>query len=265
VVLYHVNHREKMRYAPYDANGKIRKAELARFNRFMRDGNGKKARVGKMHPRLASLFYIVALHYASQGKQVEVISGYRPDAKNPRSPHRRGLAVDFRVRGVPNRELMEYLRTRFQRVGVGYYPNSVFVHFDVRQKSAFWIDYSGPGEDPIYSEDPLGDLKSGRAETYKPSKREKPAGDAEGRAGAGEDAPPPGLESDAPDEDTEPAPPAEDPAEKGTQEKKLKEKQKTKQKKEKKEPEENEKKEEKGAGNPEARAKDNGGIGTTAG
>jgi hypothetical protein len=33
---------------------------------------------------------------------------------------------------------------------VGYYPNSTFVHVDVRAASAYWVDRSGPGEKPNY-------------------------------------------------------------------------------------------------------------------
>ena len=58
----------------------------------------------------------------------------------------KGLACDFRVEGVKTTELRDYLRATFDKVGVGYYPNSTFVHLDVRKdRSAFWIDYSGPG------------------------------------------------------------------------------------------------------------------------
>ena len=206
VTMYHVNHRETMSYRPYDATGKLRKTELQRFNRFMRDGSGKGGRVGKMHPRLATLFYRVARHFTSQGKRVEVISGYRPAARNSRSPHRKGLAVDFRVKGVSNAALRDYLRKSYDKVGVGYYPNSVFVHFDVRQKSAFWIDYSGPGQEGEYSADPVADLRSGRAEKYKPSKAEPPAADDDARAGTGEDGPPPGVETAEPPRKAEPAP-----------------------------------------------------------
>ena len=31
-------------------------------------------------------------------------------------------------------------------VGVGIYPTSQFVHVDVRPRSYFWIDNSGPGK-----------------------------------------------------------------------------------------------------------------------
>jgi uncharacterized protein YcbK (DUF882 family) len=208
VSLYHLNHHETMVYRPYDARGRLRPPELRRFNRFMRDGKG---RVGRMHPRLATLFYRVAQHYAVQ--RIEVISGYRPDARNPRSPHRKGLAVDFRVQGVRNAELRDYLRKAYDKVGVGYYPNSVFVHFDVRQRSAFWIDYSGPGEEAVYSPDPDGDLRSGRADTWKPPKKQPASAPADDTALAGEDGPPPGQEAKEPPRRAEPAPAEEDEAE----------------------------------------------------
>jgi hypothetical protein len=38
----------------------------------------------------------------------------------------------------------------FKNVGVGFYPNSLFVHFDVREKNAYWIDLSSPGRRPSY-------------------------------------------------------------------------------------------------------------------
>jgi hypothetical protein len=33
-------------------------------------------------------------------------------------------------------------------VGVGYYPNSSFLHLDVRACPMQWVDYAGPGEAP---------------------------------------------------------------------------------------------------------------------
>ena len=58
-----------------------------------------------------------------------------------------GKAVDFRVTGVPNEVVRDFCRT-LKNTGCGYYPNSTFVHLDVRESSAFWIDYSKPGEPP---------------------------------------------------------------------------------------------------------------------
>jgi Bacterial protein of unknown function (DUF882) len=99
-----------------------------------------------------------------------VIAGYRApkiakEKGNPRSPHKQGLACDFKLDGVALPTLRDYLRSSFDKVGVGYYPNAGFVHLDVgRKKSAFWIDYSHPGESAKYSPDAPGDVKSGRAD-----------------------------------------------------------------------------------------------------
>jgi hypothetical protein len=39
------------------------------------------------------------------------------------------------------------------QVGVGYYPNSSFVHVDVRSQNTQWVDRSSPGERPEYDHD----------------------------------------------------------------------------------------------------------------
>jgi len=36
------------------------------------------------------------------------------------------------------------------KVGVGYYPRGSFVHVDVRSKAVYWVDWSRPGEPPLY-------------------------------------------------------------------------------------------------------------------
>jgi hypothetical protein len=60
-----------------------------------------------------------------------------------------GAAIDMRIEGVSNRVLRDYLR-HFDDVGVGYYPNSQFVHFDVRDTNAYWVDLSSPGQRAAY-------------------------------------------------------------------------------------------------------------------
>lgn len=39
-------------------------------------------------------------------------------------------------------------------MGVGYYPRSTFVHLDVRDRSAYWVDRSRPGQAPQYQRQP---------------------------------------------------------------------------------------------------------------
>jgi LysM repeat protein len=81
------------------------------------------------------------------GRQIWVVSGYRKSSYFTDSRHKDSAAVDFSVVGVPNSVLRQYLLL-FDDVGVGYYPNSSFVHLDVRGCAMQWVDYAGPGEAP---------------------------------------------------------------------------------------------------------------------
>ncbi|MFL5305730.1 MAG: YcbK family protein [Polyangia bacterium] len=190
VVLYHVNWRETMPLKLRDAHGRPVKGLQRRFDHLLRCHHTNTQH--KMDPRLMRLLYTTGHHWP--GRRLEIVSGYRNPtvAKNPHSPHMQGLACDFRVEGVKTAELRDYLRRNFEKVGVGYYPNSSFVHLDVRKdKSAFWIDYSGPGERSIYSATPDQDLKNGRADSYHPTKIDTswadappPPPDPDGRAPA---------------------------------------------------------------------------------
>ena len=110
---------------------------------------------GQTHPvdgRLLSLLGIVSDHFGS--RRIDIISGFRPYSPTqytPHSNHNIGHAVDFRVEGVPNEVVRDFCRT-LHNTGVGYYPNSVFVHMDSRTSPAYWIDYSKPGEPPKYDQ-----------------------------------------------------------------------------------------------------------------
>jgi uncharacterized protein YcbK (DUF882 family) len=169
VVLYAVNQRETLPLKLRDAHGRPVKGLQRRFDHFLRCHHTNTQH--KMDPRLMKLLFQTGHHWP--GRRLEIVSGYRHPtvAKNPHSPHMKGLACDFRVEGVKTAELRDYLRRTFEKVGVGYYPNSSFVHLDVRKdRSAFWIDYSGPGDRAIYSATPDADLRDGRADSYHPTK-----------------------------------------------------------------------------------------------
>lgn len=81
------------------------------------------------------------------GRPLFVVSGYRAQSYYSDSRHRHSAAVDFSIVGVRNADLRNYLLT-LSNVGVGYYPNSSFVHLDVRNENTAWVDYAGPGEPP---------------------------------------------------------------------------------------------------------------------
>ncbi len=91
-----------------------------------------------------------AVAHRFQGKPISLVSGYRPQSRG--SLHQSARALDLRVLGVPNEELVAFCKT-LPDTGCGYYPNSSFVHFDVRNPGTgvvSWIDASGPGESPRY-------------------------------------------------------------------------------------------------------------------
>ena len=96
-------------------------------------------------PRLIKLLVKVSDKFGS--RPIRIVSGYRTRSFFQDSRHKSSHAVDFSIPGVDNVTVRDYLRT-LDSVGVGYYPNSSFVHLDVRDTSTYWVDYAGPGEPP---------------------------------------------------------------------------------------------------------------------
>jgi uncharacterized protein YcbK (DUF882 family) len=157
-------------------------------------------------PRVLALLGVVSNHFG--GRRIEVISGFRPytpTQHTAHSNHNIGKAVDFRVVGVPNEVVRDFCRT-LHNVGCGYYPNSTFVHMDTRASSAFWIDYSRPGETPRY-DSPNGNPDEGTSDVGEEARVPPPAQDSDGMPEVEDVAPgaappvvaPPGANGDAPE------------------------------------------------------------------
>ena len=90
----------------------------------------------------------IAHHF--EGRAISVVSGYRPQSRG--SQHQTARALDLRVAGVSNEDLVAFCKT-LTDTACGYYPNSSFVHVDVRNPgtgSVRWIDASGPHESARY-------------------------------------------------------------------------------------------------------------------
>lgn len=112
-------------------------------------------RVKLVNPRL--LWVLQKIADAFPHRAIYVYSGYRPHSEKAggqghQSKHGEGRAMDIQVHGVRNESLFQFCR-KLDDVGCGYYPNSKFVHVDVRRPGtghAFWIDISGPGEPSHY-------------------------------------------------------------------------------------------------------------------
>ena len=114
-----------------------------RFHSFLRDHHTNQAT--QMDARLVDVLCRVARRFSAE--RVDVVSGYRSPKYNlmlrkkgrevaRQSQHTEGNAVDFRVRGVPTRRLLQFVRS-LRIGGVGYYPHSQFVHSDTG-RIRFW-------------------------------------------------------------------------------------------------------------------------------
>ncbi|MGB0679011.1 MAG: YcbK family protein, partial [Polyangiales bacterium] len=95
-----------------------------------------------VHPRLLMLLYRAVRRF--RAPYLYLVSGYRVARSRSTSRHRFGRAADVVLPGVSLTRLAAFFR-RQGFVGVGLYPQSAFVHIDVRHQSAFWIDRSAPG------------------------------------------------------------------------------------------------------------------------
>lgn len=124
-----------------DKKGRLREEAAKAVSRLL-GATGKRP---PMDPRLIRLLAQVSDRFG--GRPIRIVSGYRTQSYYDDSRHKVSRAVDFSIPGVPNSVVRDYLRT-LRNVGVGYYPNSSFVHLDVRDGAAYWVDYAGPGEPP---------------------------------------------------------------------------------------------------------------------
>jgi hypothetical protein len=117
---------------------------------------GKKATIApgiaRIDGQLVERLGKVAEHFRKNdvALKLRVVSGYRPTSAG--SYHATGRAIDFAIEGIKNEDIVAICKT-LADTGCGYYPNSSFVHMDVRAPGTghvTWIDASGPGEAPNY-------------------------------------------------------------------------------------------------------------------
>lgn len=147
---YRVSTRQRTRIRLVDRRGRAPRAAIQRLALVMRPRDARpRERFDNPPARLLEVLARISDHFG--GRVVHVVSGFRHAGGYTResSQHTHGHAIDIRIDGVPNTELRDYVRT-FDRVGVGYYPRSTFVHIDVRDRSTYWVDWSRPGEAPRY-------------------------------------------------------------------------------------------------------------------
>lgn len=149
VTLYRHALERRFRVRLVDPRGRARRAAIRRLQELMRPQGARS--LGPAPPaRLLEILARISDHFG--GRTVTIVSGYRTAGGNTleSSQHTRGHALDIRIQGVPPHALRDYVRATFDRVGVGYYPRTGFVHVDVRDRSAYWVDWSRRGEAPRY-------------------------------------------------------------------------------------------------------------------
>jgi uncharacterized protein YcbK (DUF882 family) len=138
--------QESLSVRLFDKRGKPDPKARARLGRFLRDRESNETK--PPNTRLMRVLADLADHF--NGRTIVVLSAFRSDeAGNGSSRHMTGEAIDLRIEGVPNELLRDYCLT-LSKVGVGYYPRSSFLHIDVRSKAVYWVDWSRPGEPPLY-------------------------------------------------------------------------------------------------------------------
>jgi len=135
LTFYHTHTDERLAITYY-ADGDYLRDALTQIDVFLRD-----FRTGESHAIDQSLLdTLFSLCHQLDGGVFEVISGYRSPATNARlaassvgvsasSLHMQGRAVDVRLNGVDTR-LLRTAALELRAGGVGYYPESDFVHLD---------------------------------------------------------------------------------------------------------------------------------------
>jgi len=135
---FHNLHTDEKLHVNYLHDGKYDRAACAKLNHILRDHYS-----GDVYPmdlRLFDLLHDVQKKTGHEGT-IEVISGYRSPQTNmmlvrssdgvaTHSYHTKGMAIDVRMQGVSLPHLHK-VAAAMRRGGVGYYPDSEFVHMDV--------------------------------------------------------------------------------------------------------------------------------------
>jgi uncharacterized protein YcbK (DUF882 family) len=138
LVLTTINRGESLAIPACSDDGGFSSVDLDRTAHLLRAMSGDEHPVD---PRTLALVYRLQTHF--DAPEVRVVSGYRVPKPGSRSNHGKGRAIDLIVPGIADEDVARFAR-EMGFAGVGVYPTSQFVHVDIRPRSYFWVDYSGP-------------------------------------------------------------------------------------------------------------------------
>jgi uncharacterized protein YcbK (DUF882 family) len=138
-----VNNGEKLEVVLDLGTGEMEEKSYRALRRIMRcQRTGAETPID---PRLIELLHTIARR---TGQKIMLVSGFRAPMFSTAklSYHTRGMAADIRIPGMTPlmvRDLVIGMGVK----GVGYYPVSQFVHIDVRDEKAYWIDSGAAREE----------------------------------------------------------------------------------------------------------------------
>jgi uncharacterized protein YcbK (DUF882 family) len=138
LALHTVNRNESLTLAASQDDGGFDSVDLDRAAHLLRAMSGDEHPVD---PRTLALVYKIQTHFGVP--EIRVVSGYRVPRPRSHSNHGKGRAIDLIVPGTADEDVATFVRG-MGFVGVGVYPRSQFVHVDIRPRSYFWVDTSGP-------------------------------------------------------------------------------------------------------------------------
>ncbi|MCI4236970.1 YcbK family protein [Dickeya dianthicola] len=136
LTLNNLNTGERIKVEFFDGR-RYNKEELSRLNHFFRDYRANKVKT--IDPSLFDQLYRLQVMLGTT-KPVQLISGYRSYSTNEdlrshskgvakQSYHTLGKAMDFHIEGVQLANIRK-AAMKMRAGGVGYYPQSNFVHID---------------------------------------------------------------------------------------------------------------------------------------
>jgi uncharacterized protein YcbK (DUF882 family) len=136
--LYHTHTNERIDVV-YRRDERYIPSAIARLDLFLRDH--RTGTVFQLDRRIFDLLHDLTVAVGQPETEIDIICGYRTAWSNEflrrttsgvasNSLHLLGEAIDIRIPGVPTSELRD-VALGLRRGGVGFYPESGFVHVDV--------------------------------------------------------------------------------------------------------------------------------------
>lgn len=138
LLLYHLHTNERINIVYRIGDSYVPDA-VGQLDHFLRDH--RTGDVKNLDPRLFDLLSDLTVAVGHPGTEIDIVCGYRTPWSNEflrrttvgvaqHSQHILGEAIDIRIPGVPTARLRDAALS-LHRGGVGYYPQSQFVHVDL--------------------------------------------------------------------------------------------------------------------------------------